>query len=143
MLVQARPIAIRGSTHPVRSYGFGSLGRPSTRSPTMLRWIWLVPPQIVSEREKKNADIIGLTGYPGRRWSRPDPGHEPLSGPASIEHRFGAEDVEASSIACWCISDQNILFARPERGDAEILACLISVADRMRRPLTRRIWIFV
>ena len=23
----------------------------------MLRWIWLVPPQIVSEREKKNVDI--------------------------------------------------------------------------------------
>ena len=42
--------------------GAGFLGRPRTRSPTMLRWIWLVPPQIVSEREKKNADIIGLTG---------------------------------------------------------------------------------
>ena len=42
--------------------GLGSLGKPSTRSPTMLRWIWLVPPQIVSEREKKNDDIIGLTG---------------------------------------------------------------------------------
>ena len=42
--------------------GLGSLGSPSTRSPTMLRWIWLVPPQIVSDREKKNADIIGLTG---------------------------------------------------------------------------------
>jgi hypothetical protein len=42
--------------------GFGSLGRPSTRSPTMFRWIWLVPPQIVSEREKKNDDIMGLTG---------------------------------------------------------------------------------
>src|SRR4029077_5049884 len=39
--------------------GRGSLGRPRTRSPTMFRWIWLVPPQIVSEREKKNADIIG------------------------------------------------------------------------------------
>src|SRR4029450_11493672 len=47
--------------------GFGSLGRPSTRSPTMLRWISAVPPQIVSDREKKNADTIGLTGY----WSRP------------------------------------------------------------------------
>ena len=42
--------------------GRGSFGRPSTRSPTMLRWIWLVPPQIVSDREKKNDDIIGLTG---------------------------------------------------------------------------------
>ena len=42
--------------------GRGSLGRPSTRSPVMLRWIWLVPPQIVSEREKKNDEIIGLTG---------------------------------------------------------------------------------
>ena len=46
---------------------FGSFGRPRTRSPTMLRWIWLVPPQIVSEREKKNDDIIGLVGYPSRR----------------------------------------------------------------------------
>ena len=42
--------------------GRGSFGRPRTRSPVMLRWIWLVPPQIVSEREKKNDDIIGLTG---------------------------------------------------------------------------------
>ena len=42
--------------------GLGSLGRPSTRSPPMLRWIWLVPPQIVSDREKKNDDIIGLVG---------------------------------------------------------------------------------
>ncbi len=41
---------------------FGSRGRPRTRSPTMLRWIWLVPPQIVSERLKKKADIIPLTG---------------------------------------------------------------------------------
>ena len=42
--------------------GFGSRGRPRTRSPTMLRWISAVPPQIVSDREKKNADIIWLTG---------------------------------------------------------------------------------
>ena len=41
---------------------FGSLGRPSTRSPTMLRWISAVPPQIVSEREKKNDACSGLTG---------------------------------------------------------------------------------
>src|SRR5208283_405360 len=33
---------------------FGSLGRPSTRSPTMLRWISAVPPRMVSDREKKN-----------------------------------------------------------------------------------------
>jgi hypothetical protein len=38
----------------------GSRGRPRNFSPTMLRWISAVPPQIVSEREKKNADIIGL-----------------------------------------------------------------------------------
>ena len=42
--------------------GFGSRGRPRTRSPTMFRWISAVPPQIVSDREKKNADIIWLTG---------------------------------------------------------------------------------
>ena len=41
---------------------FGSRGSPRTFSPTMLRWIWLVPPQMVSDREKKNADIIWLTG---------------------------------------------------------------------------------
>ena len=53
----------------------------------MLRWIWLVPPQIVSDRLKKNAEIIELIGYPGRRLSRVEPGHEPLSGPvdASID----------------------------------------------------------
>ncbi len=42
--------------------GLGSLGRPRTFSPTMLRWIWLVPPQMVSDRLKKNDDTIGLTG---------------------------------------------------------------------------------
>ena len=41
---------------------WGSLGRPSERSPTMLRWICDVPPQMVSERLKKNADIMALTG---------------------------------------------------------------------------------
>ena len=35
---------------------------PSTRSPTMLRWISAVPPQIVSEREKKKSDCRLLTG---------------------------------------------------------------------------------
>ncbi len=42
--------------------GFGSFGRPSTRSPTMLRWISAVPPQIVSEREKKNDAWSSSTG---------------------------------------------------------------------------------
>jgi hypothetical protein len=41
--------------------GFGSLGRPSARSPTMLRWISAAPPQMVSERLKKNDDTIGET----------------------------------------------------------------------------------
>jgi hypothetical protein len=41
--------------------GFGSLGRPRARSPTMLRWISAVPPQIVSDRLKKNDDSIGET----------------------------------------------------------------------------------
>ena len=45
----------------------------------MLRWIWLVPPQIVSLRLKKNELIIGLTGYPARRLSRAVPGHEPVA----------------------------------------------------------------
>jgi hypothetical protein len=44
------------SIHGQEATGLGSFGNPSTRSPTMLRWIWLVPPQIVSERLKKNDD---------------------------------------------------------------------------------------
>jgi MFS family permease len=41
---------------------FGSLGKPSTRSPTMLRWISAVPPQMDSEREKKNEAWRSSTG---------------------------------------------------------------------------------
>ncbi len=37
----------------LRAVAFGSFGSPSTRSPTMLRWISAVPPQMVSETEKK------------------------------------------------------------------------------------------
>ena len=40
----------------------GSLGRPRTRSPTMLRWISAVPPQIDSERLKKKDACRSLTG---------------------------------------------------------------------------------
>ena len=40
----------------------GSFGSPSTRSPTMLRWISAVPPQMVSDREKKNDACRALTG---------------------------------------------------------------------------------
>ena len=42
--------------------GRGSLGSPRTRSPTMLRWISAVPPQIVSERLKKNEAWRSPTG---------------------------------------------------------------------------------
>ena len=42
--------------------GAASFGRPSTRSPTMLRWISAEPPQIVSEREKKKDACVELTG---------------------------------------------------------------------------------
>ena len=46
-----------------RRYGrLGSLGRPRARSPTMLRWISAEPPQMVSEREKKNSAWRLLTG---------------------------------------------------------------------------------
>ena len=48
--------------HGLPPTGLGSLGRPSTRSPTMLRWISAVPPQIVSDREKKNEACRSLTG---------------------------------------------------------------------------------
>ena len=50
------------SAQPALAVGLGSLGRPSTRSPTMLRWIWAVPPQMVSEREKKNDACRASTG---------------------------------------------------------------------------------
>src|SRR5690606_26437521 len=61
----------------------GSRGRPRTFSPMMLRWIWELPPQIVSLRLKKNADSIGLTTYPSRSSARIVAGHEPDSGPQS------------------------------------------------------------
>ena len=48
--------------HEVAGSGRGSLGSPSTRSPTMLRWISAVPPQIVSDREKKNDAWRSSTG---------------------------------------------------------------------------------
>jgi MFS family permease len=41
---------------------FGSLGSPSTRSPTMLRWISADPPQMVSDREKKKEAWSSSTG---------------------------------------------------------------------------------
>ena len=40
----------------------GSRGSPNTFSPTMLRWICEVPPQMVSDLLKKKAVIMGLTG---------------------------------------------------------------------------------
>lgn len=46
----------------VQAVTLGSLGRPSTRSPTILRWICEVPPQMVSDRLKKNEDWSALAG---------------------------------------------------------------------------------
>ena len=45
-----------------------SLGKPSTRSPTMLRWISPVPPRMVSERAAKKLHIHDRVenGAPGR-----------------------------------------------------------------------------
>ena len=90
----------------------GSLGRPRTRSPTMLRWIWLVPPQIVSAREEEGghhrAHRVALAaGVAARRRPRP------AVGPASTSIESGPNMSSASSIASWCISDQNILFVAP------------------------------
>ena len=42
--------------------GLGSFGSPRTRSPTMFRWISAVPPQMVSDLEKKNWACRSLTG---------------------------------------------------------------------------------
>src|SRR6478609_3947242 len=92
------------------SFGdLGSFGRPSTRSPTMLRWISAVPPQIVSDREKKNADIIGLTSYVSRPLARAVAGHEPLVGWVFESIADAPKMSSASSMASRCISDQNIL----------------------------------
>ena len=44
----------------------------------MLRWISAVPPQIVSDREKKNADIIWLGWYVSRPLARACAGQLPL-----------------------------------------------------------------
>ena len=52
---------VRRSAQPAAT-ALGSLGRPRTRSPTMLRWISAVPPQMVSERQKKNDACRSLTG---------------------------------------------------------------------------------
>ena len=73
----------------------GSFGRPSTRSPTMLRWIWLVPPQIVSrageeERRHHRADRVARRGA----CRACAPGHDADRGPVSTSIDAGAEDVE-------------------------------------------------
>ena len=97
---------------------------------------------MVSDREKKNADIIGLTGYPARRLSRCDPGHDPDAGPASTSIDSAPSTSSASSIAALCISDQNILFVAPSAAVPKSFVPL-SAEVRLRSPLMRRIWIFV
>jgi hypothetical protein len=65
----------------IRQAGFGSLGRPRTRSPTMLRWISAVPPQMVSDRLRRRTMPGALTdrvvrlppATEGRRRRRPPP----------------------------------------------------------------------
>ena len=96
--------------------GLGSLGRPSTRSPTMLRWISAVPPQIVSEREKKNERLQVVD-----RVVRASPAH-------ARQERVGAVVAAAriwpsmpkmsmaSSIVSWCDLGPEHLVARPEGG---------------------------
>src|SRR5262245_51379995 len=108
----------------------------------MFRWIWLVPPQIVSEREKKNADTIGLTGYPGRRRSRWAPGQDSLGGPVVTSIPDGPWRSSASSIAAWCISDQNIMLVAPRAATLGSLVLEPATAIILS-PFIRRIWIFV
>ena len=65
----------------------------------MLRWISAVPPQIVSDREKKNADTIGLTGYCSRpRW-RWLPGHERGMSATTSYRRFEDELDQMVAVA--------------------------------------------
>ena len=55
---QRLPLGVEGGSrlgHLSSSLWPGSLGRPSTRSPTMLRWTWAVPPQMVPERLPRNS----------------------------------------------------------------------------------------
>ena len=68
--VREAPIVERSEQEPIeaerraatRTNRSRLAGSPSTRSPTMLRWISAVPPQIVSDREKKNDACRALTG---------------------------------------------------------------------------------
>ena len=45
-------------------------------------------------------------------------------------------------MARWCISDQNILFVAPS-ATTPMSLLPVNVDDSERRPLMRRIWIFV
>ena len=101
--------------------GDGSLGRPRTRSPTMLRWIWLVPPQMVSLRLKKNAldhrahRIAGTTLVAQRSRPRADGGTD------IDEHRRRPEDVERQHHRLVVHLAPEHLVRRPERADSGIL----------------------
>jgi hypothetical protein len=57
-----KPTSVPAADHDAAAGTFGSLGSPSTRSPMMLRWISAVPPQMVSDLEKKNEACRSLTG---------------------------------------------------------------------------------
>ena len=106
----------------------------------MLRWISAVPPQIVSDREKKNADSIGLTGYPSRpRW-RITPGHDSSSPVAAEDLRVHPEDVERQLHDLSVVLGPEHLVGRAERGDARGPRCPRASRSAMRQPLTRMIW---
>ena len=87
---------------------------------------------MVSDREKKNDDIIGLVGYPSRRFKRCAPG-QLFAGPASTSIDEVPAIFRASSIASRCISDQNILLQTPNamRPKSFLPARLV---DKDRRP---------
>ena len=121
----------------------GSLGRPSTRSPTMLRWIRLVPPQIVSLRLKKNAldhradRVAGAPLVADRTGPR-------ARGRAGVdEHRRGAEDVERELHRLLVHLAPEHLVGRTQRGDARILRAGQSGRQRSQPVDAQQIWIFV
>ena len=105
-----------------------------------VRWIWLVPPQIVSLRLPKNELIIASPGSRGgacrvtkRATSRMRAGVD--------EHRVGTVDVERQQHRGLGISLQNILLVALMAAAPPSLVPA-SAAERGRNPPIRMIWIF-
>src|SRR5690349_19647862 len=102
--------------------GVGSFGRPRTRSPTMLRCTWAVPPQIVDDRCWKNAEVHLSGSYSVGFWSG-----------RSIA--WAPRMFMSLSVKRWAYSDQNILLI-DAAGPGSFLA---TTSLRSLRPWNRMI----